>query len=256
MKKFILHISVLLTCISAGAQDFLTKGRIEFEVKVNTKRMFEEMFKGKEDRMMMMGGGEGPEFYVTKKELLFNGDRTLYRRTGTDNFMGGGSITIFSDIENGKARFKGSAMTNDNIFEDSVTRLRWKIDDETRVIAGFKCRKAVGVMMDSIYVVAFYCPEIVPQGGPEIFAGLPGMILGVAIPRMYTTWFATKVQLEVDEKQIVAPAPGKKEKIHSIAEARELYRQEVGSFLRAGVHNDEIDLTMKGLGGSGIFRRQ
>lgn len=255
MKKIILHIFVLLTCFSAAAQDFLTKGSIEFEVKLNTKRMFEEMTKGKEDRMMMMGGGEGPEFYVTKKQLLFNGDKTLYRRSGSDPFMGGEGTSVFTDISAGIATFKGSSITTDKVFEDSIRRLRWKIDDETRVIAGFKCRKAVGVMMDSIYVVAFYCPEIVPQGGPEFFAGLPGMILGLAIPRMYTTWFATKVQLEVDEKLLVAPVPAKKEKVYSISEAREAYRKEMGSFLRTNVHNDEIDLTMKGLGGSGIFRR-
>jgi len=30
----------------------------------------------------------------------------------------------------------------------------------------------------------------------ESFHGLPGMILGLAVPRLYTTWFATKVSLE------------------------------------------------------------
>lgn len=255
MKKFILYIVVLFTCFSANAQDFLTKGSIEFEVKVNTKRMFEEMFKGKEDRVMMMGGDGGQEFYVTKKQLLFNGDKTFYRRIGSDPYMGGEGTSVFTDISAGVSTFKGSSITSDKIFEDSVKRLRWKIDDETRVIAGFKCRKAVGVMMDSIYVVAFYCPEIVPQGGPEIFAGLPGMILGLAIPRMYTTWFATKIQLEVDEKLLVAPAPAKKEKTYSMTEAREAYRKEMGAFMRPDVHDDEIDLMLKGIGGSNIFRR-
>jgi GLPGLI family protein len=55
-------------------------------------------------------------------------------------------------------------------------------------------------------VVAFYCPEIVPQGGPEFFTGLPGMILGLAIPRYFTTWFATKIELtSVDGSNIFPP---------------------------------------------------
>lgn len=55
-------------------------------------------------------------------------------------------------------------------------------------------------------MVAFYCPEIITQGGPEFFTGLPGMILGLAIPRYYTTWFATKIEIaSIDESKIVPP---------------------------------------------------
>ncbi len=48
--------------------------------------------------------------------------------------------------------------------------------------------------MDSVYVIAFYTDQIIPSGGPESFNGLPGMILGIAIPRINTTWFATKTR--------------------------------------------------------------
>ncbi len=48
--------------------------------------------------------------------------------------------------------------------------------------------------MDSIYVVAFYTDEILTTGGPESFTGLPGMILGIAIPHEHVSWFATKVE--------------------------------------------------------------
>ena len=81
----------------------------------------------------------------------------------------------------------------------------------TAKIAGFDCRKAVGKVMDSIIVIAFYTDEIVPSGGPESFAGLPGMILGVAIPRMHTTWYATKLQLaELTPTDLAVPKKGKK----------------------------------------------
>ena len=64
--------------------------------------------------------------------------------------------------------------------------------------------------MDSIFVVAFYTDEIVSTGGPESFQGLPGMILGVVIPKMYTNWYATKVELEqVKEAGIAPPKKGK-----------------------------------------------
>lgn len=48
-------------------------------------------------------------------------------------------------------------------------------------------------MMDSIYIVAFYTDEIPVSGGPESFAGLPGMIQGVALQHEHITWFAKLV---------------------------------------------------------------
>ena len=65
--------------------------------------------------------------------------------------------------------------------------------------------------MDSVYVIAFYTDQITTNGGPESFNGLPGMILGVAIPRINTTWFATKLELvEVKPQDLAAPLKGKK----------------------------------------------
>ncbi|MEJ7768184.1 MAG: GLPGLI family protein, partial [Chitinophagaceae bacterium] len=64
---------------------------------------------------------------------------------------------------------------------------------------------------DSIIVIAFYTDEIVPSGGPESFAGLPGMILGIAIPRMHTTWYATKLQVvALSVNDLAVPKKGKK----------------------------------------------
>ena len=86
----------------------------------------------------------------------------------------------------------------------------WRITGERRTIAGFECHKAVGRIMDSVYVVAFYTDQIVTNGGPESFNGLPGMILGLAIPRINTTWFATKIEaIEISPLDIAAPKKGK-----------------------------------------------
>ena len=75
---------------------------------------------------------------------------------------------------------------------------------------GYPCRRANGLMMDSIYVVAFYTDQIPVSGGPESFAGLPGMILEVALPHENVIWRATKVnENTVPETAIIAPKKGK-----------------------------------------------
>lgn len=92
--------------------------------------------------------------------------------------------------------------------------MKWKIENEIRKIAGWGCRKAVGRIYDSVYVMAFYCPEIIPQGVPELFTGLPVMILELAIPRDYTSWFATKVEIaSIDECKIIPPVVSKKKQL-------------------------------------------
>ena len=79
------------------------------------------------------------------------------------------------------------------LVKDSIKKIKWKLTDETREIAGYQCHRANALFFDSIYVVAFYTDEILTKGGPESFNGLPGMILGIAIPHQHITIFATKV---------------------------------------------------------------
>ena len=58
-----------------------------------------------------------------------------------------------------------------------------------------ECKKALTKINDSVVVVAFYTDQIIVKGGPENFNGLPGMILGLAVPRLSLTLFATKLEL-------------------------------------------------------------
>jgi GLPGLI family protein len=59
-------------------------------------------------------------------------------------------------------------------------------------------------------VVAFYTDEIPISGGPEQMGGLPGMILELAVPRLYTTWVATKVEVTtVKSDELKVPEKGK-----------------------------------------------
>ena len=79
------------------------------------------------------------------------------------------------------------------MIKDSLQKISWKLTNEIRNIAGYTCWRANAIVMDSIYVVAFYAEEITCTSGPEGFTGLPGMILGVALPSQHISWFATKV---------------------------------------------------------------
>jgi GLPGLI family protein len=202
--KYLFFCCILLFTIYgiAHAQDFITRGKIEFEVKRNIKKMYTA-----EQRTNNPFIESLPEFDISYRELIFSWNQLIYqmgRKSTTSSYQY--NVAVYTDLSKGQSIRKFPYGEDEYIVEDSIKKVKWKIDNETRKIAGWECRKAVGRIHDSVYVVAFYCPEIIPQGGPELFAGLPGMILGIAIPRTYTTWFATKVEVaNIDESKIVPP---------------------------------------------------
>ncbi len=120
---------------------------------------------------------------------------------------------VLTDFETNKVMAAKLVYEQKFMVDDSIRKIQWKITDEIRTIANYKCHKAVGKICDSVYVVAFYTEDIMVSGGPEMFGGLPGMILELAVPRLYTTWVATKVEIDTPPAaDFVLPA-GKGKKV-------------------------------------------
>ncbi|MBC7913616.1 MAG: GLPGLI family protein, partial [Pyrinomonadaceae bacterium] len=116
--------------------------------------------------------------------------------------------TVFNDYTVKSSIIQKKVFEQTFLVKDTTRNIAWKITDETREIAGYTCRRANAIVMDSVYVVAFYSDEIPVSGGPEIFSGLPGMILGVALPHENITWFATSVK-DNSVGELKPPAKGK-----------------------------------------------
>ena len=215
MKKTILHLLCMFLVAGASqAQDakFITYGRIEYEKRTNQHSLLEE-----ENIWEEMMKDMYPKFAVTYFDLVFDSTRSLYK-TGRDpeNRMIHWGISYITNTfyrDNDKQTFvhQKNIFGSEFLISDSLQPMDWKITNEPRTIAGFECRKAVARLNDSVVVIAFYTDEIIPSSGPESFGGLPGMILGLAIPRMHTTWYATKVELvPASGKALAPPAGGKK----------------------------------------------
>ena len=209
MKRFFSVIFFILFCVVADAQtQFITSGKIEFEQKVNMYKRIGEGTWADEMKSRL------PQFSTTYFDLRFNGHESTYRlgrETGDDpwkRMWGGGeddNNLVYNNYDS------GHTVTTKQIFErlyrldDSLLNIEWRITNDTRTIAGFECRKAVGKFFDSLYVVAFYTDEIMSPAGPGNYCGLPGLILGVALPRFSTTIFATKLELTTPKPNELAP---------------------------------------------------
>jgi GLPGLI family protein len=213
MFNKLLFTFLLLIVAQAGIAQFITKGKIEYERKTNQHALLDE------NNVWDAAARKNlPKFITYYFDLSFDNNRTLFK-PGRDHdvrqnkFWGvfEGENIIATNLDSNKSVIQKSIYNDAYLITDSLRKIEWKIGTEIRKIAGFDCRKAVGKVLDSFVVIAFYTNEIIPSGGPESFSGLPGMILGVAIPRMHTTWYATKLQLtEVSEAELAAPKKGKK----------------------------------------------
>jgi len=210
-KLFFLLI-VLFTITRVNAQQFITKAVIEYEVKTNLKKN--------------MGGGSFldmidnlPKYKTAYYNFTFANNKSIYKfdywsddsKRIPDWWKKNDEENIwYCDYGTGKLDMQKNIDGNDLNIADTIPKLKWKITNENRIIAGFNCRKAVTIIFDSVYVFAFYTDEIVISGGPCSINGLPGMILGVTVPRLYTSWIATKVMVNSVDEKIIKPVSAKK----------------------------------------------
>jgi GLPGLI family protein len=194
------------------AQQFISKAVIEYEVRSNIKKTmgsgsFADMLK---DNM--------PTFKTGYYTFTFADNKSIYKfdhwdeKVKVPEFLrkdDEGSVWYY-DYNSGKYNLQKNVFGTSFNIEDTIPTLQWKLTNESRVIAGFNCRKAVTKIFDSVYVFAFYTDEITIPGGPCSINGLPGTILGVTIPRLFTSWIATKVMLSGVPENTIKPVAAKK----------------------------------------------
>ncbi len=210
--KYLFLITILFS-LHAGSSaqvKFISSGHIEFEKRVNQFSFYD---KEDEDAPWVVEMKKTfPKMVSEVYSLDFNENKSVFKlaKENTDvKYMWGRKpsetdVTI-KDVKNNQISLQRDIFEQTYLVKDSLQNYEWKISNETRLIAGFECKKAVTKICDSVYIVAFYTDEITVSSGPESFGGLPGMILGLAVPRLQITWFATKVELKEPTEAILNP---------------------------------------------------
>ncbi len=211
MTRISLIIAFLVLSFCANAQ-LVFSGKIEFERKKNIHNLMkgEEWFERVKANV--------PKNVVHYFDLYFDTGTSVYKPgRETDNPKSwytdqpGSDNQVLCNFKTKKFKSRKNIYEQTFMVEDTFKKIVWKSKDEIRTIAGHQCRKAVGVICDSVYVVAFYAEDIPLPGGPECFGNLPGMILEIAIPRLHTTWTATKIEtVNPDVKDLKINEKGKK----------------------------------------------
>lgn len=217
MKRILFIIVAGLAVQMAAAQ--VRDGKIVYERKANIhKRLSPEQ----ESMKNMI-----PEFDVSKVELLFSGDESIYRRIEEEEDIRetagepgdrrvmrmrfGSDNQLYKNYSTQKAVELTELGPKKYIIEDSIRVQNWKLDDsETKEIKGYTCKKATATNARGAKIVAWYTEQIPCPSGPETWGGLPGMILEVDMGDGEMVFTAIEIVNKGDRKLVSAPTGGKK----------------------------------------------
>ena len=235
MKK-ILILPFLFLCVGGlqAQPPFFSKVKIDFEKTTNVHALYKDLDRECFDRIKH----RVPASVVTYHEFTGDTSRSVYKpgkeaaidprswyRPVADKNM------VYTDFKKGTVVSQKPVFEETFLVEDSLLKIKWKITPDTRIIAGYECRKAVGILYDTIAIFAFYTDELMVNGGPEGVQGLPRMILGMGIPRLHSTWFATKVEVNDVNTNNIAPATkGKKVNRQTMIQSLEKVLKQWGTY--------------------------
>ncbi len=189
----------------------LQMGSIEFVRKINLYKLYQD-----NSQSLELVKKNNQQFKTSFFNLIFDSTKTLYKpgKENSENYKFNAIVAeeniVYSELETGICFTQKKILENIFLIQDTIRNIQWKLTGEKRQIAGYDCKRANAIIMDSLYVVAYFTEEILPEGGPESFAGLPGMILGVAMPHEHVTWFATTVSILEKSPVFLIPMKGKK----------------------------------------------
>ena len=278
MKKMILALALILGTMQVQGQEF--QGMAVYESKTSTSDMKARFGGNREITPEMQKNIEERMKKMLEKTFVLNFDKTasIYKEEekldapGQQNggmrmmsSMLGGGGTYYKNVKEKTYSVDREFMGKEFLVKDSLPKLQWKMESETKQIGGYTCYKATAVkavnqsdfrnfrpkkeeekkaedkatnLMDNlempkeVTVTAWYAPEIPVNQGPESYWGLPGLILEVSDGK--TVILCSKIVLNPKEKTVIkAPTKGKvigqKEYDETVTKKMEEMRQQFQS---------------------------
>lgn len=100
-------------------------------------------------------------------------------------------------------------MTRLFLEESDAPKLKWKMGAATKEILGYSCMQA-NIELDGKKILAWFTPEIPVPVGPDIYYGLPGLILEANVNQGQQVWLAASIDLSAPSRnELSKPRDGK-----------------------------------------------
>lgn len=112
----------------------------------------------------------------------------------------------FKNFEKNYLIEQATLFDEEYLITKELVKINWKIASEKITIAGFNCKKATTYIND-MDIEVWFTEDIPVSDGPEIYQGLPGLVLKVETPKKII--YATHISYP-DNLHVTAPARGEK----------------------------------------------
>ncbi len=229
--KRILFFNALFFSLIAQAQ--MKEGKVVYE---RTMQMRMRNINAQENAVL-------PETRKDNFELTFGNNQSLWQiipnpEGDNNNFGGGGMVIRFAgnndvtyfNFAAGKRVDQRELFDREYLVEDSISKLEWKISNETKSIIGYTAKKATAQriaprmqmtmengemkrqeVMDTATITAWFTPDIPIPAGPVEFQGrLPGLVLELNVNNGRQVYKAVEISSKVNVSNIKEPKGGKK----------------------------------------------
>ncbi len=274
MKKLTLQLIAVLVIgsLSVSAQSFQGKAYFKSHVKMNMAMDNKEMSAEQQAKIKAMMQSQMDKEYI----LLFDQKQSNFKeqeKLGSPASQSGGMrVMAFSGVaselyKNTKeSRFtsKRDLFGKEFLVKDKLEKTEWKLTKETKQIGQYTCHKATSTrtvpgrrMIDGngnekvgepreVITTAWYTPEIPVSNGPDMYWGLPGLIMEIKDGNMVL--ICTKIVLNSDKKETIEePVKGKvvtEEKYEEMMEAKmqEMQKMYQGGKQKGGAHSMSITI--------------
>lgn len=226
---------LLFLCLSVSLFCQIKAGKVSYERKTNLYKKF----KGNVREWIREEDKNKIDFF----ELYFNDTVSVFKPVESELKESMSWATaknvVYQNFNSGRKYMIKTIWGEEIPLSDSITYRKWQITDNTRNIAGYKCRKAVWKVNDTTRIYAWFSQELETSTGPETFNGLPGVILGLATEDGGVVYFAKKVEIIKPDNTIFIPGKTKA-KIYNTKELRAKLEKDYGKekWGRAMIHEN------------------
>jgi GLPGLI family protein len=214
MKKIILTLFTFACVLPVFAQ--VTSGKVTYKETIKIGLALEEHEEAAQFAAML------PKEQSFQKILTFTPEASLYQpdakpadKPADQNPM---SVIInmampqektYHDIKAGKTISQKEFMSRKFLVTGDAKKTTWKMTGQQKKILGYPCMQAV-TTKDSEQVVVWYTPAIPVSTGPMEANGLPGLVLGIEVGKLYSLEAVKLEPGNIDKKDIQKPTEGKK----------------------------------------------
>lgn len=167
--------------------------------------------------------------YYDKGESLFEQLKTKGQEQpttmGVQTMKLGGSGSCYKNLKTKESTAQEYIMDRAFLItEPLLTMNEWKLENETKKVGNYTCKKAV----KDGNLTAWYSTELPVSDGPYLYCGLPGLILEIETPTKQITMQTIELKSQEVNGKIEVPKSGKKINRKEFVELMEKKKAEMG----------------------------